>query len=296
MPDVAAPFSHRSELGEMPQWDADRRRLTYVDIDGGSFHELDPGSGDLTSVRIAAPLGFAIRVTGSTTRLCGHGNDLIAVDADGAEIGRLPVEPGSTGNRLNEGKADPRGRLWIGSMSKSREPERAGLYRFDARGVAKIRTITLGNGTDWDVARNRMYHVDSTTQQIDVWDYDVETGDVDDRRAWATIVPDDGVPDGLTVDAEGCVWVCLFGGGVVRRLDPDGRTIADVALPTRYPTCPAFGGDDTATLFVTTSRHKLSPEERAGDPLAGALLVLDPGVGGRPANLIAADVAAQVRA
>lgn len=294
MPDVSAPFAHRSELGEMPQWDAARSRLTYVDINGGSIHELDTESGELASVEISSPLSFAIQVAGSTTRLCGNGNDLIAVDADGAELARLPVELGMSGNRLNEGKADPRGRLWIGSMSKTREPEQAALYRLDQRGLAKIRTITLGNGTDWDVERNRMYHVDSTTQQIDVWDYDVETGDVYNRRAWATIDLDDGLPDGLTIDAEGCVWVCLFEGGVIRRLDPDGTRIVDVALPTRYATCPAFGGDDLATMFVTTSRYKLSPDERACDPLAGALLVFDPGVGGRPANQLSTDVAAQV--
>jgi sugar lactone lactonase YvrE len=296
MTTVNAPFAHRCELGEMPHWDAARRRLIYIDINTGFMHELEPDTGDVASVEISAPLSFAIPVAGSTTRLCGNGNDVIAVDLTGVEVGRLAVEPGIAGNRLNEGKADPRGRLWTGSMSKTREPDQAGLYRLDQHGLTKISTITLGNGTDWDVERGRMYHVDSTTQRIDVWDYEVESGHVENRRTWVTVDPDDGLPDGLTLDAEGCAWLCLFQGGVVRRFDPDGTPMLDIALPTRFVTCPVFGGDDLSTMFVTTSRHKLSPEERAGDPLAGALLVLDPGVAGRASNQVAPEVAEQVTA
>jgi sugar lactone lactonase YvrE len=296
MDTVDAPFPHRCELGEMPLWDAESRRLHYVDINGGEIHRLDPATGSLESIVLSAPLSFAIPVDASTDLVCGNGNDVIVIDAGGAELGRMPIEPGMAGNRLNEGKADPRGRLWTGSMSTTRAPGESGLYRVGERGLHKISTITLGNGTDWDVDRRRMYHVDSTTQQIDVWDYDVDTGEVENRRAWATIDPDDGLPDGLTIDAEGCVWLCLFQGGVVRRFDPDGAPMRDIALPTRFATCPGFGGDDLATMFVTTSRHKLAPDERAGDPLAGALLVLDAGVTGRPSNRLAPAVAAMVAA
>ena len=195
---------------------------------------------------------------------------------------------------MNEGKPDPRGRLWFGTMSKTREPEQAALYRFDDDGLVRIRTITTGNGTDWDVERGRMYHVDSPTQRIDVFDYDVATGDVENVRAWATIDANDGLPDGLTIDSEGCVWLALFEGGAVRRYDPDGAVMCEIALPTPFVTCPAFGGDDLSTLFVTSSQHKIPPEERAGDPLAGALFTIDAGVTGRPANLLSPDVAATV--
>ena len=294
MTNIEAPFAGRCELGEMPYWDATNSRLIYVDINGGSIHDLDPMSGALVSTQLTAPLSFAIPVSGSTTRVCGNGNDLIAIDDTGRELGRLTVEPGMPGNRINEGKADPRGRLWTGSMSLTREPDQAGLYRLDRRGLTKIRTITLGNGTDWDVERGRLYHVDSTTQQIDVWDYDVDTGGVENRRTWATIDPDDGLPDGLTIDVDGCVWLGLFQGGAVRRFDPDGTPMIDIALPTPFVTCPVFGGVDLATMFVTTSRHKIPPDQRADHPLAGALFVFDPGVRGRPCNRLAPEVAAHV--
>lgn len=293
-PTVEAPFPDRHELAEMPHWDAARRRLCYVDIDRGTINELDVDAGARDVIELTAPLGFAMPIAGSGVRLCGQGNDVVAVDAAGDELGRLAVEPGRDGNRMNEGKPDPQGRLWFGTMSKTRQPEQAALYRLDGHGVSRIRTITTGNGTDWDVSRGRMYHVDSPTQRIDVFDYDVTTGEVENVRVWATIDPDDGLPDGLTIDSEGCVWLALFQGGAVRRYDPDGTVMRDISLPTPFVTCPAFGGDDLTTLFVTSSQHKIPPEERGRDPFAGALFTIDPGVTGRPANLVSPDVAAEV--
>ena len=293
---VEAPFQYRHELAEMPHWDAARQRLCYVDINLGTINELDVATGDRHMTQLSVPLGFAMPVAASGIRLCGEGNDLIAVDEAGEELGRLPIEAGRDGNRMNEGKPDPHGRLWFGTMSKTREAEQAALYRLDQDGLTRIRTITTGNGTDWDVERGRMYHVDSPTQRIDVFDYDAETGEVENVRAWATIDPEDGLPDGLTIDSEGCVWLALFQGGAVRRYDPSGAVMNDIALPTRFVTCPAFGGDDLATLFVTSSQHKIPPEERAGDPLAGALFTIDTGVTGRPANVVSPEVAAKVLA
>jgi sugar lactone lactonase YvrE len=291
---VETPFPYRHELGEMPHWDAARRRLCYVDINGGSINELELASGEFTAIEIAAPLGFAMPVAGSDVRVCGQANDVVAVDGNAAELGRMPIEPGDNGNRLNEGKADPRGRLWFGSMSKTRQPERAALYRLHGDRLSRIRTITTGNGTDWDVERGRMYHVDSPTQRIDIFDYDVETGEVENVRAWATVDPDDGLPDGLTIDAEGCVWLALFGGGALRRYDPDGAVMLDIATPTPFVTCPAFGGDGLATLYATTSFHRIPPEQRADHPLAGAVLAVDAGVVGRPVNPVSAGIAAVV--
>ena len=291
---VETPFPFRHELAEMPHWDFARRRLCYVDINAGTINELDVTSGNRNEIELAAPLGFAMPVAGTGVRLCGEGNDLVAVDAAGDELGRLPVEPGLDGNRMNEGKPDPQGRLWFGTMSKAREFEQAALYRLDEIGITRIRAITTGNGTDWDIERRRMYHIDSPTQRIDVFDYDLASGEVENVRTWATIDPADGLPDGLTIDSEGCVWLALFLGGAVRRYDPDGVVMYDIALPTPFVTCPSFGGDDLSTLFVTSSQHRIPPEERAGYPLAGALFTIDAGVTGRPANLVSADVAATV--
>src|SRR5262249_6742075 len=155
------------------------------------------------------------------------------------------------------------------------------LYRLDADGLATVEGgLTIGNGTDWDLERERMYHIDSVTQRVDRYRYDVDTGAVADRRAFVEIGPADGLPRGLTLDADGCVWVCLFGGGAVRRYDPDGGLMSTVGLPVIHTTSAAFGGPDLSTLFVTSSQHRLSPAELAAQPLAGALFVADPGVRG----------------
>jgi sugar lactone lactonase YvrE len=130
-----------------------------------------------------------------------------------------------------------------------------------------------------------MYFIDSTTQRIDVFDFDGEHGSISDRRPFAEIDPADGLPDGLTVDAQGGIWVCLFGGGAIRRYGSEGTLDAHIALPVPHATCPAFGGEDLSTLFITTTRHKLSPAQLADHPLAGSVLALTPGIQGLEANM-----------
>ena len=295
MSTVDAPFAGRCELGEGPHWEVARGRLRYVDIDGGVVHDLDPATGDDRPVPVPPPVSFAVPIGHGPDVLCGTGGAVTRVAGDGQVVGRLAVEPDRPGNRINEGKADPAGRLWFGSMSRSRTPGVASLYCLDADGLRTVSGgMTVGNGIDWDVDRGRMYHIDSTTQQIDVYRYDLATGAVADRGVFVRIDPADGLPDGLTLDADGCLWLCLFGGGAIRRYDPDGTLMTTVRLPVAHVTSAAFGGPDLSTLFVTTSRHKLNEAERAAQPLAGALLVVDPGVRGRPPGTVSPAVAATV--
>jgi sugar lactone lactonase YvrE len=213
------------------------------------------------------------------------GRRILIDDGDGGrELAR--VEEGRHGNRFNDCKCDPQGRLWAGTMSTQRSPGAASLYRL-APGMPIERVLsdtTISNGLAWSAAGDRMYFTDSTTQRIDVFDFDAATGAIADRRAFAEVDPSDGLPDGLTVDAEGGVWVCLFGGGVVRRYGPDGTLDAAIPLPVTNPTSPVFGGPDLCTMYVTSARHRLSSEQRAREPLAGAVLAVDPGVAGLPGN------------
>lgn len=292
---IDIPFSHRHDLGEAPHWDAPTRTLIYVDIFNGLVHDLDPATGALTTVAVEAPVGFVVPVAGSTERIAACGGSLVRMTPAGIELGRLAVEAHLTGHRVNDGKADPVGRLWFGTMAKDWAKGVSGMYCVDEHGLRQVASgITLSNGLDWDVSRRRMYYVDSPTQQIDVFDYDVATGAVENRRRFAAVPAEDGLPDGLCLDAEGCVWLCLFGGGKIRRFDPDGAVMSDLAVPVTHPTCPVFGGDDLRTLYVTTSRHKLTPEQRETQTLAGSLLVIDAGVPGRPCDEVDPAVAALI--
>ena len=143
---------------------------------------------------------------------------------------------------------------------------------------------TISNGIGWSLDGTTMYYIDSITQQVAAFAYDLDSAEVGERQLFAEIDATDGLPDGLAVDAEGGVWVCLFGGGRLRRYAPDGSLDREIVLPLTNPTCPGFGGTDLRTLYVTTARHRLSEEQLAREPLAGALLQLDVGVAGLPAN------------
>ena len=292
MTSIDIPWRFRCELGEGPHWDVARQRLLFVDINGRVAHRLDPVTGDHRVIPVAPHVSVALPIVGSPDLLCISGGDAMVIRADFSVGARRVIESGRSQHRLNDGKVDPAGRLWCGSMGMAERRPDSFLYRIDDNGVhAVLDGVTVSNGIGWDVERARMYYVDSATQRIDVFHYDVETGELDDRRPFASIAPDVGLPDGLTVDAEGCVWVALYGGGQLRRYDPDGALAEAVALPVRHPTSLAFGGAELATLFVTTSRHRLDASERAANPAAGAVLAVDAGVRGRAADAIASGVA-----
>lgn len=274
----------RDELGEGPVWLASRQALLRVDINAPAvvLGEVRRRMPDRTGFAVpCADGGFVAGVGVQLVRLAD-------LDASAETLATLD-EPAST-NRFNDAACDPAGRLWAGTMSMQRTPGVAALYRIEPGGAPKpaLAGATISNGLDWDLDATRLYYVDSTTQRIDAIDFDVDRGRLGRRRAFARIDAGDGLPDGLTVDADGGVWVALFGGGAIRRYRPDGRLDAHIALPVRHPTSLAFGGADLGELYVTSSRHLLNAEQRRQAPDAGALLRLRPGVQGRSANVFGA--------
>ena len=280
---IEAPFPHRSRLGEGPHWDGEH--LLYVDIETGEVHRLDPATGERNTLTLGSPVGFV--VPGRPGELVvGRHSTVEVVDTGGALLRVIAtVEPEEPETRINDGKCDPRGRLLYGTIA-SEKLDRApvgGLYRTSRTGTERLFDgISVSNGLGIDDARGLLYFTDSWTWRIDVCDYDSETGRVSDRRPFAHVDRADGMPDGLTVDEEGGLWVSLFGGGRIRRYDTDGTVGEDVMLPVSLPTSVAFGGPDLRTLYVTTASHRLTSAERAGQPFAGRILVLEPGVAGLP--------------
>ncbi len=285
---IHAPLDARDQLGEGPWWDARADALVRVDIARGLVHRWHPASGEETAIAVEGEVGAAVpRAGGGLVLAIGH--ELVLRDPGGARRVVAAVEQDRPDNRFNDCRADPQGRLWAGTMSRTRAPGAAALHVLepDGRLAVAIAGTTISNGIGWSADGARMYFIDSTTQRIDVLDFDGATGAVSGRRPFAAVDPADGLPDGLAVDAEGGVWVCLFGGGAVRRYGADGRLDAVVALPVTNPTCPAFGGAGLRTLYVTSARHRLTAPQLAAEPLAGALLALDPGVAGLPVNRFA---------
>jgi sugar lactone lactonase YvrE len=277
-------------LGESPCWNADRGILSRADIHGGALVECDPVTGEHRRHQLGTPLGFAIpRAAGGY--VAGIGLTVNLVDAD-FEVSLLvdfsEVRPD---NRFNDATCDGQGRLWAGTMSaqKPRKQGDAALYRVDPDGAYEevLSDLTLSNGMDWLDDGSTLLHIDSDAHRIDRYDVDVDRGRLSRRRTFTELEPDDGLPDGMTVDVDNHVWVAFFFGTEVRRYDPEGAEVQRIRTPVSCPTSVAFGGPDLADLFVTTSRHRLSTEDAAVQQLAGSLLRYRVGVAGRPSHRFA---------
>ncbi|MDP9116383.1 MAG: SMP-30/gluconolactonase/LRE family protein, partial [Actinomycetota bacterium] len=181
--------------------------------------------------------------------------------------------------RMNEGGCDPHGRFYCGSMAYDARPGAGSLHRLDPdRSVSTVLTgVTISNGLAWNLDGSGAYYVDTATQRIDVFDYEEKSG-LTNRRPVVSIPPEAGAPDGLTVDADGGVWVALWGGGAVRRYSPEGHLDEIVEVPVAHVTACTFGGQNLEHLFITTSRHG----QPSADPAAGSLFRATPGVSGLP--------------
>jgi len=282
-------------LGEGPYWVPEASFLIWADIGRGLLHRTYIPSGDtvthdLGEVSAAFPAldGGILTAGGSrlTLRaLAGQpGSDVIARTV--AEI------PAVDGIRFNDAAVDPAGRVWVGSMHIGETEPLGTLYRLDAGAelTAVIEGVTVSNGIGWSPDGSRMYYADSPTRRVDMFDYDPATGDAFQRRVFVDLSRVEGVPDGLTVDADGYVWVAMWGGGVLRRFTPGGQQDAVLPVPVSQPTSCAFGGPGFTDLYVTTASIGLSESERAAQPLAGRLLRIQPGPVGLPSTTAEATI------
>ncbi|MFI8945446.1 SMP-30/gluconolactonase/LRE family protein [Streptomyces sp. NPDC053750] len=256
-----------ASLGEGPTWDARAGRLLWLDILGSRVHTYDPGSGRRTVRTTEQHVGAVKpRAGGGLVLNLRDGIGLLDPDDSFRWLHREPVP----GRRANDAAVAPDGSLWAGTMRYDEAPGGGTLSRVTGDGTVEtvLDDVAVSNGTGWSPDGRLMYYIDSPTRRIDV--FDTGDGSVDNRRPLATVEDGAGFPDGLTVDADGCVWVALWDGGAVRRYTPDGRLDRVVDLPVPRVTACAFGGPDLTDLYVTTARVGLT----APHPLAGSLLVV----------------------
>jgi sugar lactone lactonase YvrE len=274
-------------LCEGPLWDARIDALLWVDISPGLVHRLDVATGQDAVVQdMGQPVG-CIALRGSGGYVVATERAVAVADDDWAAVDQVAELPGQPArSRTNDGACDPWGCFWVGTLADDDQPGTAALYRIDAeRAVTQVLDgVSVSNGIDWSPDRSTMYYVDSDTRRIDVFDTDPDDGHVSGRRPLVEIEVPGAVPDGLTVDAEGFLWVALWDGARVRRYAPDGRLDREVLLPADRVTSVAFGGPGLDALYVTTATDRLSAAQLARQPLAGSIFVHDPGVRGRPPN------------
>jgi sugar lactone lactonase YvrE len=272
-----------NRLGECPLWCDRTHRLWWVDVLEPALWSHDPTTGRCARYAIAARrLGsIALSETGGLILACENG--LFAWDPEtSAQTFLVDPEPGHPGHRKNDGRADPAGGFWVGTLRESDYAPVGAIWRVAPDlGVTREATgLAIPNALAFDPERGRLYYADTRAYAIRVRDYDAATGESRNDRVFArTEAP--ARPDGSCLDAEGHLWNALYAGGRLVRYDPSGRVSREIALPVSHPTCCAFGGPSLDHLYVTSASEPLGPAGRAAEPLCGRVLVLDPGVRGR---------------
>jgi sugar lactone lactonase YvrE len=256
-----------------------------VDILAGQVHRtarpLDAVPVE-RSDRFPGEVGFALPRCGGGM-VVGVEQELWLVDEDGARTLMLRLdEPGA--NRWNDAACDRMGRLWAGTFARDRSPGAANLYRVEPDGAVErvLSGLTISNGLGWLDGGERLHLVDSPTGRVHAFDVDEDAGALRNRRVLTEIAAGDGMPDGLCVDREGGTWIALFGGGAIRRYSRAGELDAELSLPVPHVTNVCLGGEAVDELFVTTTRHRLSPERRAALPDAGRVFHGRAQVAGEP--------------
>lgn len=261
-------------VGEGSLWDIDNQRLLWVDILAHKIYTFDPKTKSNTGFDIGQDVGtVVITESGWWAYADQDGIGFLNPKTGEMKMGPKP-EIDHKEVRFNDGKCDPRGNFWAGTMAYD-ATERAGtLYEFDfKRGVnKKIEGCTISNGLAWSGDRTKFYFIDSPTYEIHQYDYDQDTGEISNKKVAARISKEIGLPDGMAIDAEDFLWVALFYGGKVIRIDPNtGEVVYEVTLPVPNITSCAFGGPDLDELYITTARHAMDNKALEKYPLSGSL-------------------------
>jgi sugar lactone lactonase YvrE len=291
---LALPGVLPSALGESPMWVAEQGALWWCDIPGKRLNRWHQASGRHDQWIFDTDVASCAPLLGGEL-LLGMRDGLWRFDpATGRRepLAEPPYDPAK--ERFNDGKADPQGRFWVGTIYEPRAPALAGLYRLSHGKLDRVAgDITVSNGLAWSPDGRTMYWTDTTAHSIYAFDFDGADGSLSRRRTFASfpgkpadgnIAAYGGRPDGAAVDIEGAYWVAMFEGRRLLRLAPDGSLLQTVPLPVRCPTMPCFGGPDLRTLFITTARQNRPEAELAAEPDAGCVLSLRVDVPGLPVN------------
>ena len=276
-------LSIRAGLGESPVWDGGQRALYWIDGRKPSINRFDPATSDNRAVATPEPV-HAIALTRGQRLLCAFEASLGYFDCTTGALERVATLIAGVEDNLNDGACDRAGRFWVGSKARDWVTPVGALFRCDPDGSVHRMDegFRLSNGMGWSPDDRTMYFVDSAPREIYAYDFDLASGAIRNRRTLVCIAEEHGLPDGMTVDAEGFLWVAQWSGGRLVRYDPDGAISLTIPMPVKRPTSLAFGGPDLATLFITSGTMRMSEAELAAEPLAGHLFALDTEVRGLP--------------
>lgn len=275
----------RCELAEGPVWH--EGCLYWVDITSGKFYRLDHGA--LSCRELGGKLGVAVPALGDRW-LVARDDGFSLFDWTTEKLTHLhDPEAHLTGNRFNDGKCDPQGRFWAGTMSLEGQGDVGALHVLDHPSLPSrkmVEGVTISNGLGWSPDGSVFYYIDSPTRRVDCFDFDGPSGAISNRRTLFEVPEGGGFPDGMTIDANGNLWVALWGGGAVICIDAhSGKEIDRISVPVSQPSSCTFGGDKLDTLYITSAWQGLAPEQRALEPLAGSIFEVQLDVKGPPAHV-----------
>jgi sugar lactone lactonase YvrE len=272
-------------IGEGPSWDPVCNVLYWVDIKRSAVFRFEPALGQTGHWPMSRQTGCVFPTTVDSRVVFADADGVGFLDHSSGQITRIAdPEPHLPGNRFNDGKVDRAGRLWVGTMDDQYQKPTGSLYRLDTDlSLHRIDSgLICSNGIGWSPDNRTMYFTDSMIRTIWSYEFDLDTGEVGERRIFARLADSDGVPDGLTVDAEGFVWSAIWDGWRLIRYAPDGSIDKEIRMPVQRPTSCMFGGPAFRTLYVTSACADLSGESLRKGPLAGALFALEVSVAGLP--------------
>jgi sugar lactone lactonase YvrE len=280
----AAPIlADEAELGESPVWDEQDGALWWIDWAQGIVFKSDLAASESKSFAVGSvAAAVALTPSGRVALATGHGfAELNPADGHVPEPGR--AEPEGTATRMCDGKCDAAGRFWAGTLALDQQSPLGALFVMESNGRVRrvIGDVVISNGMCWSPDNTKYYYIDSVTQRVDVFDFDLEEGTITNRAPLLRIPPDEGLPDGLTIDSEGFLWLALWDGWQVRRYSPTGRLDTVIEMSVARPTCCALGGPNLKDLFITTAKPDGS-DRRAAQPLAGTVFHVPVDVPGMP--------------
>lgn len=277
----------KAALGEGPVWNSRTQTLYWIDIlnkriyaDGDVFLESDETIGCL-SLRKDGGLIFTKRISVWTCEPFDHTQDR-SDSSNLTLVHALTDEPAN--NRFNDGKCDPRGRFLAGTMDMGEKDPNGSLYSFDGKSVTKLlRDVTISNGLTWSPDYKTLYYIDTPTHEVKAFDYDLETGVIDNMRVVVQLSDSLGHPDGMTSDTQGNLWIAMWGGAQVTKWDPNtGQLLERIPVPAKNVSCCVFGGKDRNELFITSARVGLGEDTLKQYPLTGGVFRLKTNVEGMP--------------
>ncbi|MHA1566247.1 MAG: SMP-30/gluconolactonase/LRE family protein [Alphaproteobacteria bacterium] len=284
---VECVLDGQADLGEGPVWDPARQLLWWVNITAPSVNRFDPATGQNEAIAVPDLVGaLALREQGGLVLALRDGFYGFDPDSGVADLITKP-DTGNPGNRFNDGKCDRQGRFWAGTMDHDEKTPSGDLYRLSPDGEVKRfpAGFVVTNGLGWSPDNKTMYFTDSAGRTIYAYDFDLATGEMENRQVFARIEADGGFPDGLTVDGDGFVWGAHWDGWRVTRYVPTGRIERVVDLPVPRVTSCAFGGAGFDILYITSARVGLDGSALAKAPLSGGIFAVQTNAKGLPEPL-----------